>query len=55
MSMSVAEQPDEPRLVLLEPEEALAHARPVPSKDELDLSDVTDAEWDAFFDAIEHR
>jgi hypothetical protein len=55
MFMSVAEQPDGPRLVLLEPEEALARARPFPSKQELHLSDVTDEEWDALFDAIEHR
>ena len=55
MPMSVAERPDEPRFVLLEPEEALARARPFPSKEELDLADVTDDEWDALFDAIEHR
>jgi hypothetical protein len=55
MFMSVAEQPDAPRFVLLEPEEALARARPFPSKEELHLADVTDAEWDALFDAIEHR
>jgi len=53
--MSVAKQPDDPRDVPLEPDEALARARPVPSKDVLGLSDVTDDEWDAFFDAIEHR
>ena len=53
--MSAAEHPEEPRLVLLEPEEALAHARPFPPKEELNLSDVTDEEWEGFFDVIEHR
>ena len=48
-------EPQEPRFVLRDPEEALALARPFPSKEELDLSDITGEEWDALFDAIEHR
>jgi hypothetical protein len=45
----------QPRFVLRDPEVALACARPVPSKEELGLSEVTDGEWDALFEAIEHR
>lgn len=54
MAMSLAEEP-EPHLVLVEPDEALARARPVPPKEQMHLVDVTDEEWDAFFDAMRSR
>jgi hypothetical protein len=53
--MSLAEDPEVPSLVLVEPDEALARARPLPPPESMHLVDLTDEEWDAFFDAIEHR
>ena len=55
MAMSLAEEPEVPHLVLVEPDEALDRARPVPPKEQMHLVDVTDEEWDAFFDAMRSR
>lgn len=46
------EQPDEPGLLVLPPEQALAAARPLPSRDRLVIEDVTDEEWATFFAAL---
>jgi hypothetical protein len=46
------EQPEEPHLLVLPPEQALAAARPLPSHEDLVIDDVSDAEWAAFFAAL---
>jgi hypothetical protein len=46
------EQPAEPHLLALPPEQALAAARPLPSREDLVIADVSDEEWDAFFAAL---
>jgi hypothetical protein len=43
---------DVPALVVLPPDEALRHARPVPAEDELATTGVTDEEWSAFERAL---
>jgi hypothetical protein len=42
-------------LVVLPPDEALAAARPLPDPEESELSDLTDEEWDAFFEIMRNR
>jgi len=46
------EQPEEPHLLVLPPEQALAAARPLPDHDRLVIDDVSDEEWAAFFAAL---
>jgi hypothetical protein len=53
--MSVAEQPHDPHLAVLEPEEGLRRALPVPAVDELTGIDATDQEWANFYKAISDR
>jgi hypothetical protein len=55
MPMSLAEEPEVPHLVLVEPDEALDRARPVPPKEQMHLVDFSDEEWDAFCDAMRSR
>ena len=53
--MAVVEQPDQSHLLVLEPEEGLRRAQPVPTADELTPVDATDEEWAAFYEAIADR
>lgn len=51
--MSVVPHPEEPTgLTILPPEEALQHARPLPSDDEMAIEGLTDDEWNAFEKAL---
>ncbi len=45
--MSVVEEPREPALVVVSPEEALRRARPLPTADELMIEGLTAEEWRA--------
>jgi hypothetical protein len=49
------EQPDQPHLLVLPPEQALAAARALPSRDRLVIDDVSDEEWDVFFAALSEQ
>lgn len=42
------QEPKEPSLQVYDPDEAVAHARPLPPKELLALRDVLDDEWAAF-------
>lgn len=53
--MSVAEQSHDPHLVVLEPEEGLRRALPVPAAGELTDIEATDEEWANFYKAISDR
>jgi hypothetical protein len=37
---------------VLPPDEALRRARPLAAPDEIEIEDVTDEQWDAFYAAI---
>lgn len=50
--MSVAQEPEEPLIRVYDPEEAVACARPLPSKDVLVIRGVPDDEWTAFQSAL---
>ncbi|MBN9607873.1 MAG: hypothetical protein J0I11_00970 [Actinobacteria bacterium] len=50
--MTTMEQPEEPRLLVLPPEQALAAARPLPDREHMVIEDVSDEEWDIFFSAL---
>jgi hypothetical protein len=50
--MSVVEEPDEPAVPVLDPDEAVVHARRLPPRDKLVLRDVPDDEWAAFEAAL---
>ena len=51
-SVSTAEQPDEPRVHIYPPDEALIKARPLPGREELEIRDVPDEQWAAFLEAL---
>lgn len=51
-SMPTMEQPEEPRLLVLSPEQALAAARPLPDREHMMMTDVSDDEWATFFAAL---
>lgn len=54
--MSVASHPEQPvPLTVLPPEEALLHALPLPSDEELAIEGLTDDEWEAFERALADR
>lgn len=54
--VSVAPHPDEPTgLTVLDPEEALKRARPLPSDEEMAIEGLTDDEWKAFENALAER
>lgn len=55
MIVSVVEQPSEPSLVALPPEEALRVARPLPSVEELTIEGLTNDEWNALNAALAER
>lgn len=46
------EQPEEPHLLVLPPEEALAAARPLPDREDMMMTDISDDEWAAFIAAL---
>lgn len=46
--MSVIEEPREPSIRVYDPDEAVARARRLPTKEKLVLRDVPDDEWAAF-------
>ncbi|MGH9091219.1 MAG: hypothetical protein ACRDZR_07575 [Acidimicrobiales bacterium] len=50
--MSTVEQPEEPRVHIYAPEEALRRARPLPRREDLVIEDVSGEEWDAFEEAL---
>ena len=55
-AMSVVPNPQEPvGLTVLPPDEAVKHARPVPSDAELAIEGLTDEEWKAFEKALTER
>jgi hypothetical protein len=54
IAVSLAEQPEVPDLLVVEPDQAMALARPLPPPESMHLVDLSDEEWDAFFDTIEH-
>ena len=53
--MSVAEQPHDPHLVVLEHEDGLRRALPVPAVEKLTGIEATDEEWANFYKAISDR
>ena len=55
-AMSAVPNPQEPvGLTVLPPDEAVKHARPVPSGAELAIEGLTDEEWKAFEKALTER
>ncbi|MBN9610881.1 MAG: hypothetical protein J0I11_16375 [Actinobacteria bacterium] len=50
--MTTMEQPEEPHLLVLPPEQALAAARPLPDRDHMVIEGVSEEEWDVFFAAL---
>jgi hypothetical protein len=50
--VSSVEQPNEPGLRIYQPDEALKHARPLPTRDRLIIEDVSDEQWAAFQEAL---
>lgn len=54
--VSVISPSDEPTgLIVLQPDEALKRARPAPKDEDLAIEDLTDAEWEAFTEALTGR
>lgn len=52
----MASQPEDTvGLTVLPPDEALRHARPVPTDEELAIEGLTDDEWQAFRRALADR
>jgi hypothetical protein len=52
--MSVREEPQDLSLTVVPPAEALRRARPLPLQD-LVIEDVSDAQWEAFQEALANR
>jgi hypothetical protein len=50
--VATVEQPDEPRVHVYPPDEALKRARTLPRRDEFVIVDVPDDEWAAFQEAL---
>ena len=48
----LAESPEEPRVLVLAPDQALKRARPLPRHEDLVIEDVPDEEWVAFLEAL---
>jgi hypothetical protein len=51
-AMSIAERPDEARIRVLPPEEALRRAKPLPPPERLVIEDVPEDDWTAFQEAL---
>ena len=54
-AVTTVEQPQEPPVQVLPPEEALRRAHPLPRRARLVVHDVPDQEWDAFQQALTER
>ena len=50
--MSIAEQPNEPGLRVLPPEDALRRAEPRPPRERLVIEDIPEDDWMAFQEAL---
>jgi len=50
--VSIAEQPDEPRVGVYPPDEALRRAQQLPPRERLVIDDVPQDEWTAFQEAL---
>lgn len=50
--MSSAEQPDEPRVRVLPPDEALHRGHTLPTQAKVQLDDVSDTDWEKFWAAL---
>ena len=54
--VSIAESPQEPNhLLVVPPKDALQHAHPLPSNDDMAIEGLTAEEWDAFEQALADR
>jgi hypothetical protein len=53
--VSSIQEPGEPTLRVYPPDEALRSARPLPRREDLVIEDVSDAEWEAFLEALAER
>jgi len=53
--MSVVEEPRDPVLVVVQPDEALRRARPLPSADDLRIEGLTPEEWRALNAVLAER
>ncbi len=53
--MSVVQQPEEPAMMVLPPEQALRRARPLPSVEELTIEGLTTEEWNALTAVLAER
>jgi hypothetical protein len=53
--MLVVQQPEEPAMVVLPPEQALRRARPLPSVEELTIEGLTIEEWNALTAVLAER
>jgi hypothetical protein len=50
--VSSVEQPDEPSVRVLSPDEALRRAKPLPPRERLVIEDVPEEDWTAFREAL---
>ena len=51
--MTTAKRPDdEPRAEVLDPDEALRQAKPLPAPRDIEIDDITPEEWAAFYAAL---
>ncbi len=50
--VSIVEQPDEPRVAVYPPDEALRRAQPLPPRERLVIEDVPQDDWTAFQEAL---
>lgn len=51
--VSTVEQPEEPRVSVRPPDDALRAARPLPPREELVVENISDDEWAAFAEALD--
>lgn len=55
MAVSIAEQPESPRVRLYPPDEALQRAQPLPPRERLVIEDVSQDDWTAFQEALAEK
>ncbi|MCA1677187.1 MAG: hypothetical protein LC799_35085 [Actinobacteria bacterium] len=53
--MSIAEQPESPRVKVYPPDEALRRAQPLPPRERLVIEDVSQDDWTAFQEALAEK
>lgn len=51
-AVSTVEHPEPPAVRVYAPDEAVKHARPLPPRERLVITDVPDDEWKAFQEAL---